>query len=111
MTERRFRIWAVVAALFTVVNVGGAGYALASGEPPHAAVHVALLVAAYPVWRFVRRSRQLGLVDMRTADARLDHMQQSLDAIAVEVERIGEAQRYAVKILAERERNSPPKPS
>lgn len=100
----------MVAALFTVVNVGGAGYALASGEPLHAAAHVALLVAAYPVWRLVTRSRQPGLADMRTSDARLDHMQQSLDAIAIDVERIGESQRYAAKILAERERNSPPKP-
>ena len=34
-------------------------------------------------------------------DERLDHLQQSVDAIAVEVERIAEAQRFSAKLLAE----------
>jgi hypothetical protein len=33
---------------------------------------------------------------------RLDQLQQSVDAIAVEVERIAEAQRFSAKLLAER---------
>lgn len=36
------------------------------------------------------------------ADARLDRLQQSVDAIAVEVERISEGQRFTAKLLAER---------
>jgi uncharacterized protein YoxC len=36
-------------------------------------------------------------------EQRLDHLQQSVDAIAVEVERITEAQRFTAKLLAERE--------
>ncbi|MFL5523752.1 MAG: hypothetical protein ACJ8AF_06515 [Gemmatimonadaceae bacterium] len=36
-------------------------------------------------------------------DQRLDQLQQSVDAIAVEVERIAEAQRFSAKLLAERE--------
>jgi hypothetical protein len=35
-------------------------------------------------------------------DQRLDQLQQSVDAIAVEVERIAEAQRFSAKLLAER---------
>jgi hypothetical protein len=35
-------------------------------------------------------------------NARLEHLQQSVDAIAVEVERIAEAQRFTTKLLAER---------
>jgi hypothetical protein len=35
-------------------------------------------------------------------DARLEQLQQSIDAIAVEVERIAEAQRFSAKLLAER---------
>ena len=35
-------------------------------------------------------------------EQRLDQLQQSVDAIAVEVERIAEAQRFAAKLLAER---------
>ena len=34
--------------------------------------------------------------------AQLEQLQQSVDAIAVEVERIAEAQRFSVKLLAER---------
>jgi hypothetical protein len=105
---RRSKIWRVIAALFTVVNVGGAGFAAISGEPLHAAVHVGLLVATYVVWRLVSRPRGLGLPHAHPVDERLERLQQSLDAIAIDVERIGEAQRYATKIVVERARRSPP---
>ena len=36
------------------------------------------------------------------ADARFDQLQQAVDAVAVEVERISEAQRFTTKLLAER---------
>jgi hypothetical protein len=36
------------------------------------------------------------------SDERLEHLQQSVDAIAVEVERIAEAQRFTAKLLAAR---------
>ena len=39
---------------------------------------------------------------MRRLDTRLSEMQQSLDAVAVEVERISEGQRFTTKLLAER---------
>ena len=35
-------------------------------------------------------------------EQRLDQLQQSVDAIAVEVERIAEAQRFSAKLLSER---------
>jgi hypothetical protein len=37
-------------------------------------------------------------------DSRLRQLQESVDAIAVEVERISEAQRFTTKLLADRER-------
>ena len=37
---------------------------------------------------------------------RFDQLQQSIDAIAVEVERIAEAQRFSAKLLAERSETS-----
>ncbi len=100
----------MVAAVFTVVNVGGAGLAILSGEPLHAAVHVGLLVATYLAWRLVPRARQADLPNAYPAEERLEHIQQSLDAIALDVERIGEGQRYAAKVLADRARSSPPEP-
>lgn len=36
-------------------------------------------------------------------DQRLEHLQQSIDAIAIEVERIAEAQRFTARLMSERE--------
>jgi hypothetical protein len=44
---------------------------------------------------------------MPPSDDRLEHLQESVDAIAVEVERIAEAQRFSAKLLAERPEGSP----
>jgi hypothetical protein len=107
---RRYRIWRLIVALFSVLNVGGAVFALMSGEPLHAALHVVLLVFTYLGWKLFARSGQLDLPNAQPVDERLEHLQQSLDAIAIDVERIGEAQRYAAKVLAERAREAPPKP-
>jgi hypothetical protein len=110
LLTRRAKVWRVIAGLFTVINVGGAGVAVLSGEPLHAAVHVGLVVATYLVWRRLARAQEPDL-DVHPAYERLDHLQESLDAIAFEVERVSEAQRYLVKIAAERARSSPPKAS
>jgi hypothetical protein len=62
-------------------------------------------LSAITVW-FIR-----GLQKIRPArqlpnafqfEQRFDQLQQSVDAIAVEVERIAEAQRFSAKLLAER---------
>jgi len=39
-------------------------------------------------------------------DDRLLHLEQAVDAIAIEIERISEAQRFTTKLLADRERES-----
>ena len=39
----------------------------------------------------------------RLEDNRLQHLEQAVDAIAVEVERISEAQRFTAKLFAERQ--------
>jgi hypothetical protein len=39
---------------------------------------------------------------LRADDHRLEQLQQSVDAIAIEVERIAEAQRFSAKLLSER---------
>ena len=49
-----------------------------------------------------------------TSDAgfndRLDRMERAIDTIAVEVERVSEAQRFVTKVLAERKSVAPPPP-
>ena len=107
---RRPKLWLVVASLFTLVNVAGAGFAAAGGEGLHTAAHVALtLVGANFVRRLTRRASQPHLAGTEQAVERLDHLQHSVDAVAIEVERIGEAQRYATKLATERAEAAPPK--
>jgi hypothetical protein len=113
---RRAKLWRAGAVLFGIINIGGMGLALAMDEMMHAMSHVFLLfvgVGAYLLWKAVttwatpesggqqfevstlpssgRESRpQLG-------DERIDYLQRSIDALALEVERIGEAQRFKDK--------------
>ena len=106
---RRSKLWRVAAPLYVCINLGGAIYAAAMGEPMHAAGHVVLLLlgaAVYWMWLAPRAQQQELLPGAREAVASLDHLQQSVDAIALEVERIGEAQRFEAKLLAERIRKS-----
>jgi hypothetical protein len=57
--------------------------------------------------RFIMRAQRNMLPPSPVADARLEQLQQSVDAIALEVERIAEAQRFSVKLLSERAESSP----
>lgn len=100
---RRAKLWLVAAALFTLVNLVFAGIAGAGGELLHTTVHVGLLLlGAYLVWRLAARTRRQDLPSVPRADEGLEHLQQSVDAIALEVERIGEAQRFSAKLQSER---------
>jgi hypothetical protein len=101
----RSRLWQIGAALFVIINVGGAGFAVAMGEPMHAATHAVLLVVgygAYLTWRTAARARKTNTQRAQLEDPRVDYLQQSVDAIALEVERIGEAQRFSEKLRSEK---------
>jgi hypothetical protein len=53
--------------------------------------------------RGLQPNRRAGLPPSADAQsAQLDQLQQSVDAIALEVERIAEAQRFSARLLAER---------
>ena len=105
---RSVKLWRVGAALFTVINVGGAAYAAWMGEPVHAAVHVVLVAGTYLWWRRATWARRQVVPPAQLPDERLEYLQQSVDAIALEVERIGEAQRFNEKLRAERVEKSEP---
>jgi hypothetical protein len=49
-----------------------------------------------------RRADPVPRDGLRSIEARLGELQQSIDSIAVEVERVSEGQRFATKLLAER---------
>lgn len=97
------KLWRVAAALYVIINVAGAGYAIAMGERPHALTHVALLVVGFIGWQFAPWKRRQTPAPDQLPDARLDYLQQSVDAVALEVERLGESQRFAEKLRAEQD--------
>jgi hypothetical protein len=100
---RRTRLWLVVAGVvFTFVNAGGAVVAAINGEAGHTLTHVALLVATYGVWQFALRRARQDEPATELGEQQLDRLEQSVDAIAVQLERIGEAQRFMVKVQQER---------
>ena len=100
---RRSKIWRVVAALFAVGNLAGAAYAAVLGEGLHTGAHIALmLLGAYVVWRLAPNSETQAYASDLPIDDRVEQLQQSVDAVAIEVERIGEAQRFSAKLQAER---------
>jgi hypothetical protein len=100
--DRRSKLWLAFASLFNLVNAGGGGYAAAMGEELHTAVHAGLLiVGSFWAWRLATRDAKPDSLSL-PAGAHLEQLQQSVDAIALEVERISEAQRFSVKLQQER---------
>ena len=115
---RRAKLWRAAAVLFGLINLGGMGLALAMDEMMHAMAHVFLLfvgLGAYLLWKMVttwatgepgdQRSQASQLPSSgrgsppMLGDQRMEYMQRSIDALALEVERIGEAQRFRDKQL------------
>jgi hypothetical protein len=102
---RRAKLWWGGAAVYAIVNIVGFVSAALSGEGMHAETHaVLLLVGAVVAWGVTLRIRRQERLSARLppAPARLDTLQQSVDAIAIELERLGEAQRYRDKLEAQR---------
>jgi hypothetical protein len=65
---------------------------------------IGALGGIYVAWKWgIASARRREQLPSPYADARLEQLQQSIDAIAIEVERIAEAQRFSAKLLAGRE--------
>ena len=76
---------------------------------PIVGMSLAMVVAIFVGWPLARafarrmdRRTELGTVDAKQLAPQIRQLQESLDAMAVELERIGEAQRYQAKLLTER---------
>jgi hypothetical protein len=100
------RFWNAVLVLLSAGNLVSVWFAAQPGEPwePwHATTHAALALG-FGLWAQRRmrpeQPRDPGLAAL--ADARLERIERSIDAVALEVERIGEMERFASKILAGR---------
>lgn len=101
---RRSKVWFVVAVLFIVVNFGGGVFAAVRGELLHTGIHAGLLLLgayyARRIWR--RRGSVIAAPSRGELTDSLTHLEQSVDAVAIEVERIGEGQRFITRIFTEK---------
>jgi hypothetical protein len=111
----KHRAWIAVAGLLSLANVVAIWFAARPAEPWHATTHGLLAVLfGLGAQRLGVRARLTNAADViarQELEARLPRSEspdlaRALDAIAVEVERIGEGQRYLTKLLTEREARS-----
>jgi hypothetical protein len=106
LKARRSRLWLVGVVLFTLVNFAGGVVAAVQGELLHTGVHAVLLVlGVYATRRLARRVSGLGDSEnpelSREITDRLSHLERSVDAVAIEVERIGEGQRFITRVFTQ----------
>jgi len=66
---------------------------------------IAFWAAIYGWGKWLHRPRPEPPRDTVGQDLRLERMERALDAIAIEIERLGEGQRFTTKLLAERGRS------
>ena len=105
----RSKLGLAFAVVFFLVNFGGAIYAVVMREPMHAGLHIALLIPG--VWllrRFAPRRFAGATAGTFLPDGlpdglpdRLTNLEQSIDAVAIEVDRIGEGQRAMTSLLVD----------
>ena len=100
--DKSSKFWRVAAAAFVVINAGGAIYAAVMGQWDHAMVHGGLLIGGFAAWQVFPQKRTVELDTGEIDETRLDSLQESVDSIALNVERMGEAQRFHEKLLKER---------
>ena len=105
----RSRLWRWAAGAFIVINVLGAAFAIAMGEPMHAASHAVMLTLGYLAWLVWPARRRRDPERAQLDDSRIEYLQQSVDAVALEVERIGEKKRFDEKLKAVQEEIPPSK--
>ena len=110
--SRRVSRWKIAAVIFGVINAGGAVFAFVQGETAHAMTHVGLLLGTFAIWQVTSSSRQAEQNSVPDQlDSQVERLQQSVDAIALEVERIGEGQRFINKLQQEQSEREPLKRS
>ena len=102
---RGSRLLGWAAGIYFFINGAGAIWAAAEGEEMHMMLHLFLLLvgfAAFAGWKLARRGAPRDLPQSQLAEQRIEYLQQSVDALALELERVGEAQRFSDKLRMQR---------
>jgi hypothetical protein len=109
--SRCSKVWLVAGVLFSLANFAAGVFAAAQGELLHAGYHAGLMVlgASFVWWLASRRSARRIWRQRKSVSSgahheltdRLTHLEQSIDAVAIEVERIGEGQRFMTRLFTE----------
>ena len=99
----KHRAWIPIAWLLSLGNVVSVWFAALPAEPWHATAHAALAVLFGVGGQrlMARRRARSGGEELMVGDERMQRLETAIDAIAVEMERIGEGQRFVTKLLAE----------
>ena len=108
--ERPSKWWRAAAVAYFIINGGGAILAFAMREQMHGELHLFLLalgIIGYLIFKAKAEGRQPELPPAEVRDPRIDYLQQSVDAVALEVERLGEAQRFNEKLKMKKD-DAPP---
>jgi hypothetical protein len=125
----KHRAWIPIAWILSVVNVIAVWFAAKPGEPWHASIHALLgLLFGLGAQRLSVRQRAMmtaagdefptdvaalraELAALREDQSEiLQRVAHSVDAVAIEVERVGESQRYLTKAMADLPRDSEGRP-
>jgi hypothetical protein len=98
----KHRAWIPIAWLLSLANLGAVWFAALPAEAWHATTHGLLaLLFGVGAQRLMDRQRPPLGAELALGDERMGRLEQAIDSIAVEVERIGEGQRFVTKLLAE----------
>jgi hypothetical protein len=113
----KHRAWIPIAWILSLGNLAAVWFAAQPAEPWHASTHALLAVLfGLGAQRLANRRKSAAGADvagkLRELETRLanpdrSQVTQALDAIAIEVERIGEGQRFLTKLMAERDARTP----
>lgn len=109
--SRKAAFWNSVLALLSAGNLVAVWFAARPGEAGHATIHAALALG-FGLWAFhrLRPAHRSEPALAAAAAERLERIERSIDAVAIEVERIGEMERFTARILADRAAEPVPAP-
>lgn len=96
----RTQVWNAVLVVLSAANLVAVWFAVGPDEPPwHATTHAALALG-FGLWalRRMRLEQRSHPALSDSADARLERIERAVESVAIEVERIGEMERFAAKV-------------